>query len=205
MGWFYLVKNISFLKNKIQLNTYYKKKKFFFLNSLFLFNFFFKRFVKFKLYSFFTGSILSPKSLIKTNQPNWTFILNKKKQNYSLTLYKQDVLLVTLTLGALVSYYNAGKKSIKKARKGFLLYITTFKKIFNRLSVVNSYKNIFINFFDNNLLIFFKKLAFAYNSTSKLFFNLNLDTTLKSFKKNKCIKRRVLKRKLLVAKRDRVV
>lgn len=115
-------------------------------------------------------------------------------------------MLITTTLGSIIAYYAAGKRSVKKSKKGFLLYLATFKKILLKKTTSSTnqqkFKNIFINFFDNNLLVFFNKFGFIFDGGNKIFFNLNLNNSLKSFKKNKCIKRRVLKRKLLLARRD---
>ncbi len=141
-------------------------------------------------------------SASKLLKKNIMFLLNKKKSSFIFTLLFNKKLLISISIGTMLKFLKVDSRSIKKTKKGFLAYVSLVKKIFLKFSNKHYAKNVFINFFDFYLLYFYKKFKFIFEKKARVFFNLNLNTKQKYFKKVKGIKKRLLKKKLKIFLQD---
>ncbi len=186
--------SLNFLKKKNKVKTPVSNFLFSFLKIIFLFKFFWKKNIKFTLYLKFLGAVTAPERSIR--RKNVIFILKKKKNAFILSILQDGKLTISTSLGSILRFLKVGGKSAKRSKKGFLVFLNTFKKLFTNYRQQLFMRNIFINFFDFYLLLFFKKLRFLFNSGNRLILNLNLKTQTKYFKKTRGIKRRITKNKI---------
>ena len=99
-----------------------------------------------------------------------------------------------ISVGTMLKFFNFEKKYLRRSKKGFNIFINTFKKFFNKISYENV--NLSINFLDFNFLLIKKNLFRGIFLNNFFLFKLNLPFNTFKYKKFKSIKRR-LKKKFL--------
>ena len=184
---------LNFLKTTSRKSQKFSKSFFYFIRVLFFFKFFWRKFIKLTLYIlFFKFKVF--KSLNK--KKNILITVKKKKKSYILSSYFNTKLFLSTSIGCILKYFRIKQKFIKHQKKGFLLFMNAFKKIFFKFKYKYFNKSIFINFFNFYLIFFWKKFKFLINKQKqiKLFFNFNTHSSLIHIKKAKGIKRRATKK-----------
>ena len=125
---------------------------------------------------------------------NYYISLNKKKNHYHISIIKNNNLHSYVSVGTMLQFFNLDKKYLRRSKKGFTIFINTFRKFFNKVNFENV--NFSINFIDFNFLLV-KKNIFKKTPLNNFFlFKLNLPHNIFKYKKHKNIKKR-LKKKFL--------
>ena len=96
----------------------------------------------------------------------------------------------SFSIGILVKYLKLTQKSLRRSKKGFLLYLNFIFNVFKKFNFTNTIT--IINFFDNKL-IYFKK-RFNNSHFNKYYFIKIKYNCILNFKKHKSIKRRLTKK-----------
>ena len=175
-------------KNIINITNVKKSHKH---NLDFFYNLDFKTPVLFKpifvYYNFFS---LNFKKSVLLEKNNLIFLFNKKKWHYSFNLLKHNKTLFFFSVGVVLNFLKILSKSLRRSKKGFSIYLNMILNIFKKFVSYNT--TVLLNFFDNKL-IFFKKRLNNYQFNNMLLIRLPTNV-YKKFKKHKSIKRRLTKK-----------
>ena len=122
---------------------------------------------------------------------NFIFLFNKKKWHYNFNLLKNNKTLFFFTLGSILKYLKIETKSLRRSKKGFLIYLNV---IFNILKRFAKHRiTVLLNFFDNKTFFFRSRLNKYYFSRN-LLIKMPFSSYNSKFKKHKSIKRRLTKK-----------
>lgn len=128
------------------------------------------------------------------NKNNYYINLNKKRNHYSISIIKNNMLYSYISVGVMLKFFNFDKKCLRRSKKGFRILINTFKKFLTKNNHENI--NLSLNFLDFNFLTikksFFKKVFL----NNFFLFKFNIPYNTFKYKKYKNIKKR-LKKKFL--------
>jgi len=94
-------------------------------------------------------------------------------------------------LGSILKLLKITTKSLRRSKKGFLIFINVFFNIFKKLPKTSL--SLFFNFFDYKLILF-KKKFFKLNFNNLLIFKVYNFINKSLFKKSRSIKRRLTKK-----------
>ena len=183
---------LLFLKNtnikKIEFNLKYNS----YINNIFELKNFYNSNIKLLYYYYYFEKTFIYNS--NFNKKNYYISLNKKKNHYYISIIKNNTLHSYISVGTMLKFFNFEKKYLRRSKKGFNIFINTFKKFFNKISYENV--NLSINFLDFNFLLIKKNLFRGIFLNNFFLFKLNLPFNTFKYKKFKSIKRR-LKKKFL--------
>jgi hypothetical protein len=183
---------LLFLKNtnikKIEFNLKYNS----YINNIFELKNFYNSNIKLLYYYYYFEKTFIYNS--NFNKNNYYISLNKKKNHYYISIIKNNTLHSYISVGTMLKFFNFEKKYLRRSKKGFNIFINTFKKFFNKISYENV--NLSINFLDFNFLLIKKNLFRGIFLNNFFLFKLNLPFNTFKYKKFKSIKRR-LKKKFL--------
>ena len=186
------ITNLSFLK---KLNI--KKIKFNFKTNIYYNNIFsIKNFINNNIkllyyYYFFEKSFNFNKFFFKNI---YYICLNKKKNHYYISIIKNNLLYSYMGVGTMLKFFNFNKKYLRRSKKGFNIFINTFKKFFFKINYENI--NLSLNFLDFNFFLIKKNFFKGINLSNFFLFKFNIPFNLIRYKKYKNIKKR-LKKKFL--------
>ena len=182
---------LLFLKNsnikKIEFNLKYSS----YINNIFELKNFYNSNIKLLYYYYFEKTFVYNTNFSKNN---YYISLNKKKNHYYISIIKNNTLHSYISVGTMLKFFNFEKKYLRRSKKGFNIFINTFKKFFNKVNYENV--NLSINFLDFNFLLIKKNLFKGIFLNNFFLFKLNLPFNKFKYKKFKSIKRR-LKKKFL--------
>lgn len=185
---------LSFKVKKIK--KLFTKDSFFFLNTFSILNLFLKKPLKLLFYIFIF------KFFVNMKARNILFVLKKKLKSYFFLFFKENRMVLSISLGSILRFFRLQEKWLKKSKKGFVLYLNTVKKFVTRYRRLVFSRSVFINFVDSNLIYFLTRLSFLFKNRIKLFLNFNTFNKTKKCKKLKSIKKRILKKKMEVFLKD---
>ncbi len=186
---------LSFLKKTQKKTQTYSLFFFKFFLKLFFFKLFFFKLLKINIYLNYFKFSIQKKLYIKKNY--LLIILKKKKTSYILSSFFQKNMIISITLGCILKFFWIEKKSMKRKKKSFLLYINIFINFLKNFKKKNLERIIFINFFNFYLIFFWKKFKFLLKKDVKLFLNFNTHKKI-LIKKTKSIKKRLTKKNLKI-------
>ena len=175
------LKKIEFiLKYNSYMYNIFELKKFYNLN------------IKLLYYYYYFEKTISYNSNFSKN--NYYIALNKKKNHYYISIIKNNTLHSYISVGTMLKFFNFEKKYLRRSKKGFNIFINTFKKFFNKINYENV--NLSINFLDFNFLLIKKNFFRGVFMNNFFLFKLNVPYNAFKYKKYKNIKKR-LKKKFL--------
>lgn len=187
--------NINYYSSLKDIN--FKKVNYIFeynerLETIFSYKKFYSIYIKILYYYFYLNKIILPNDELLKN--DYYIILNKKKNHYYINIIKNNFLISSMSVGTMLAYFRFKKKCLRRSKKGFFIFLNTFKQFFKQ----NSYENIniLVNFIDQNFVIFKKNFFKNLKLTNLFFFSFNKPFHNIKYKKYKNIKRR-LKKKFL--------
>ena len=176
--------NLKKIKFNLKYNSYmyniFELKKFYNLN------------IKLLYYYYYFEKTISYNSNFSKN--NYYIALNKKKNHYYICIIKNNTLHSYISVGTMLKFFNFEKKYLRRSKKGFNIFINTFKKFFNKINYENV--NLSINFLDFNFLLLKKNFFRGVFMNNFFLFKLNVPYNGFKYKKYKNIKKR-LKKKFL--------
>lgn len=184
--------DLLFLKKihikKIEFNCKYA----IYFNNIFeIKNFYNKNIKLLYYYYFFEKSFIFNKFFSKNN---YYISLNKKKNHYYICIIKNNLLYSYISVGTMLKFFNFNKKYLRRSKKGFNIFINTFKKFFFKIQYENI--NLSVNFLDFNFFLIKKNFFKGISLNNFFLFKFNTPFNLFKYKKYKNIKKR-LKKKFL--------
>ena len=99
-----------------------------------------------------------------------------------------------MSVGTMLKFFIFNKKYLRRSKKGFNIFINTFKKFFFKSIYENI--NLSLNFLDFNFFLIKKNFFKGINLSNFFLFKFNIPFNLIRYKKYKNIKKR-LKKKFL--------
>jgi hypothetical protein len=183
---------LEFLKkNNIKKITFNYKYNYYISNIFSLKSFYVKNIKLLYYYYYFEKTFLYNKNFYKNT---YYISLNKKKNHYYISIIKNNHLYSYISVGTMLKFFNFNKKYLRRSKKGFNIFLNTFRKFLSKMSFENI--NIAINFIDFNFLAIKKKFFKGLSINNFFLFKFNLPYNTFKYKKYKNIKRR-LKKKFL--------
>ena len=125
--------NLKKIEFNLKYNSYmyniFELKKFYNLN------------IKLLYYYYYFEKTISYNSNFSKN--NYYIALNKKKNHYYICIIKNNTLHSYISVGTMLKFFNFEKKYLRRSKKGFNIFINTFKKFFNKINYENVNLSIF--------------------------------------------------------------
>lgn len=169
----------------------FSKLSFFYTAAMFFYKFFWRRSIKLVLYVIFFKLHIQK---VLRGKKSVLLVLKKKRKSYVMFSYFNSKLILSTSLGTALRHLKLMRKNLKRQRKGFQAFISTFKRVYLKFKPAYD-KSVFIDFFNFYLVFFWKRLSALFESRrAKLLFNLNTHNDLLRIKRPKGVKKRIIKK-----------
>ena len=187
-----ITSNLVFLKKLNIKKIEFNYKSFIYYSNIFKVKKFYNNNIKLLYYYYFFEKSFNFNKFFFKN--NYYISLNKNKNHYYISIIKNNLLYSYLSVGTMLKFFSFNKKYLRRSKKGFNIFLNTFKKFFFKIQHENI--NLSINFLDFNFFLIKKNFFKGINLSNFFLFKFNIPYNMFKYKKYKNIKKR-LKKKFL--------